>query len=421
MKRRWLLWLVVIGFILLGVSRFNEIRQLAVTLGEGQWQWILVAAALQLAYAVFYAALYQSAFALVQVDSSVRELLPVLFTSVFVNLAAPTTGAAGIALFADDATRRGQSAVRSTVGSLLVMIADFGTFCVVLVLGMAFLLRYHALQGFEVAAAGVLLLMTGSLVGILALGSQGSEPLYRLLSWLQALVNGVTARFQRPNLLPHTWAQENAAEFSQAAAAIAARPRGLLRALFWAMCMHLSDLVTVFVLFLAFRQPVSLPVLVGGYAMGLLFWIVSVTPSGIGVVEGVMTLTFTSLGVPPAIATLVVLTFRGLGFWLPVGIGFLLLRQVKSFGAMERVPRKLWSARTATQLLLASSLVGAVSFAVCMVLRLSVPITHMAYVSVRRRARAVIAWVETTLRTLCYGVVRYAVPNWPPSTSRVTG
>ena len=69
--------------------------------------------------------------------------------------------------------------------------------------------------------------------------------------------------------------------------------------------------------------------LVAGYAMGVLFWIISITPQGIGVVEGMMTLTFASLGVPIESATVISLAFRGLTFWLPLGIGFILLRRLK--------------------------------------------------------------------------------------------
>jgi hypothetical protein len=69
--------------------------------------------------------------------------------------------------------------------------------------------------------------------------------------------------------------------------------------------------------------------------MGVLFWIVSITPQGIGVVEGTMALVFTSLGIPAERATLIALSFRGLTFWLPLLVGFLLLRRVRAFAAPE--------------------------------------------------------------------------------------
>lgn len=348
MKRQWLMGVVVIGFIVLVASHLTDIRELTVTLARGQWQWVLLAGGLQILYAVFYAALYQAAFATVEVDSRVGELLPVLFASVFVNLAAPMTGAAGVALFSDDATQRGQSGVRAAAGSLLVMVADFGTFALVLVAGMVVLWKRGMLQTYQWLAAGGLLLLTGGLVAMLVLGLRQRSGLHRLFLWMQTAVNRLGGWFGRPRLLAETWAERTAGEFSEATQAISAHPQHLLNAVCWGLAMHLTDLLTLYALFLAFRQPVSLGVLVAGYAMGLLFWIVAVTPSGIGVVEGVMTVVLTSLGVPVTTATVVVLAYRGLGFWLPVGIGFCLLRRVKSFGGVQRAPALTFGQRAAT-------------------------------------------------------------------------
>ena len=68
-----------------------------------------------------------------------------------------------------------------------------------------------------------------------------------------------------------------------------------------------------------FHQNVHFGVLVAGYAMGILFWIVSITPQGIGVVEGMMTLVFASLGVPIEHATVIALAFPRFDFLAPTG------------------------------------------------------------------------------------------------------
>ena len=83
MKRRWILWFLIIAFIWLVITRFTEVQKLAATLAQGQWQWVLAAAFLQLLYYIVYAALYQAAFYNVEVESSTRELLPVTFGSIF--------------------------------------------------------------------------------------------------------------------------------------------------------------------------------------------------------------------------------------------------------------------------------------------------------------------------------------------------
>jgi uncharacterized protein (TIRG00374 family) len=335
MKRRLLFWLLIIAFVWVVISRFTEIEKLIETLAQGQWEWVLAAALLQVVYYIVFTGLYQSAFYTVEVESQVRELLPVMFASIFVNVAAPTGGASGAALFVDDAARRGQSAARAAAGTVLVLAANFSAFTLVLIVGLVYLFLHHNLQTYEIVGAAVLLLIISSLAGVLLLGLWQPDWLRRLLGWLQRTVNRLAVWLRRPPLLTDDWADQNAAEFTEAAAAIAAHPQRLSRTLAVALAAHLVDLASLYTLFLAFHQPVGFGVLVAGYAMGILFWIVSITPQGIGVVEGVMALVYTSLNVPAAKATAIVLAFRGLTFWLPLAVGFFLLRRVKSFGTDE--------------------------------------------------------------------------------------
>ena len=112
MKRRLLLWLLVFGLLWLVFFRLTEIQKLTETLAQGQWQWVGAAALLQIVYYVVFAALYQSAFYTVELKSWLRDLLPVTFGAIVVNVMAPSGGASGAALFVDDAVRRGQSAAR---------------------------------------------------------------------------------------------------------------------------------------------------------------------------------------------------------------------------------------------------------------------------------------------------------------------
>ena len=85
MKRRWLLWLLIIAFLWVVVSRFTEIEKLMETLGQGQREWVLTAALLQVVYYIVVTGLYQSAFYTVEVKCRMSELLPVVLASIFVN------------------------------------------------------------------------------------------------------------------------------------------------------------------------------------------------------------------------------------------------------------------------------------------------------------------------------------------------
>ena len=71
MKRRWIFWLLVIAFLVVVITRLPEIEKLAQTLASGQWEWVLIAAALQVVYYFVITAAYQAAFWTVEVKSRV--------------------------------------------------------------------------------------------------------------------------------------------------------------------------------------------------------------------------------------------------------------------------------------------------------------------------------------------------------------
>jgi uncharacterized protein (TIRG00374 family) len=78
--------------------------------------------------------------------------------------------------------------------------------------------------------------------------------------------------------------------------------------------------------FLAFEVPFSAGTIIGGFTISYLFQIVSPTPSGIGIVEGIMPLALSSLRVEWSQAVIVTLAYRGITFWLPLGIGAIAFR-----------------------------------------------------------------------------------------------
>jgi phosphatidylglycerol lysyltransferase len=321
MRRRWIVWLLVLAFLALVFTHITEVERIAATLLQGKVQWVLAAAALQVLYYIVYASLYVSAFRTVGVSSRLGAVLPLVFTSMFVNVVAPTGGVTGAAVFVDDASRRGQSSARAAAGTLLVLVCDFAGFLLVLLFGLAYLLSHHDLKSYEVIAAGLLIVMVGALVAALVLAMSRVDLVRRLLLGLQSLVDRLGAAIRHRTFLEAGWAARVTSDLEQAGSAVRAHPSRLLATLAIALGAHGLDLLSLWMLFLAFRQEIGVGALVAGYTIGVLFWIVSLTPQGIGVVEGVMALVFVSLGIPAPQATVISLAFRALTFWIPLGIG----------------------------------------------------------------------------------------------------
>jgi uncharacterized protein (TIRG00374 family) len=331
--RLWLFWLALIAFVWLVLSHLAEIEKVAQTILRASWQLVVMAALLQVIYYVFSSALYQAAFASVELESSVFELLPLILASLFINVIAPIGGMAGIALFADDG---GRSPARAAAGMLLATMVSSIAFSIILISGLSYLFLLKHLSKYQVLTAIVLLLSILVVGALLLIARWWPRLLETLLGSVQSAVKWFTSWFKYQSPLASNWAAKNTTEFVAAAKAVGHNYWSLGRGLLIAFLAHLAGMASLYVIFLAFRYPITFPVLVAGYSMGVLFSIVSPMPQGIGIVEGVMPAVFRSLRVRGRIAIFTSLTFRGLAFWIPLAIGFLFLRYIRSFRSQKQ-------------------------------------------------------------------------------------
>ena len=86
--------------------------------------------------------------------------------------------------------------------------------------------------------------------------------------------------------------------------------------------------------FLALGTPFTVGTLVGGFSIGYLFLIVSPTPSGIGIVEGMLTVALNTLRVKLDAAVLITMVYRALTFWFPLAVGGV------AFRLLQREPQE---------------------------------------------------------------------------------
>jgi uncharacterized membrane protein YbhN (UPF0104 family) len=189
--RRWLFLLALVGLTLLVVTRFANLQNVAETLSQGLWPWVVAGFIMHFIFFFLYALLYQSGFSTVGVRSRARDLLPLVFAAVFVNAIAPTAGAGAGALFVDDAVQRGQSGARTIVGVILVLLADLGTLIPFIVAGTIFLSFQRDLRFYDTIGSIFFTIFVGGLSGALVLAQSHTSQLRHLLGWLQQTVNQV--------------------------------------------------------------------------------------------------------------------------------------------------------------------------------------------------------------------------------------
>ena len=92
---------------------------------------------------------------------------------------------------------------------------------------------------------------------------------------------------------------------------------------------HKALMISIlFFCFLAFSQPFSAGTLIAAYAIAYMFTVVTPTPAGIGLIEGILTVALAGIGVPLATAALIALAYSGVTLWLPLLYGMLTFRWV---------------------------------------------------------------------------------------------
>jgi uncharacterized protein (TIRG00374 family) len=109
--------------------------------------------------------------------------------------------------------------------------------------------------------------------------------------------------------------------------------KGKKKALLWPFLFALNNkalLICVLAFsFLAFGTPFSVGTLVGGFSIGYLFLIVSPTPAGLGIVEGMLTVALNTLRVKLDAAVLITMAYRALTFWFPLAAGGVAFRMIQ--------------------------------------------------------------------------------------------
>jgi hypothetical protein len=124
-------------------------------------------------------------------------------------------------------------------------------------------------------------------------------------------------------------AHEFAREISEGLAGLKDKPRGLLAPILWGLINKCLLMAVLLCAFLSFDVPFSAGTIIAGFALAYLFVLISPTPSGIGIVEGLMPVALSSLRVDWSQAVIVTLMYRALTFWLPLGLGAIAVRSLR--------------------------------------------------------------------------------------------
>jgi len=209
------------------------------------------------------------------------------------------------------------------IGSAVVLNAIFW---VVLVIS----LFIHGFNPLYLVAAGIGVLLIAAFAAVVLLLLEGRD-------------RGVRVIRRIADKLPFLNGERTAAVFQR----IADRLRTLVddrellrRAVGWAAANWLLDAASLWVFIAAFGKLISPIDLLVAYGLANILAVIPLTPGGLGVIEGVLIPTLSGFGVDKGVATVAVLSYRLINFWLPIPVGggcYLSLRLESVHGFRQRI------------------------------------------------------------------------------------
>lgn len=322
-----LILLLAVAFVLFSLS---ELKDVAETLQRSNFWFLIGAFALEVLWIYNVAVTCRLLYQLVGLEERTTHLFLVVAAANFVNVVAPSAGIGGMAVFVDDARQRNHAGGKVTVVSAVFIVLDYAAFICVLVLGMIALIRRNNLPSSAIVAAFILLGIASALAFLVYLGYRSADELGHALAWLARLVNRLVRPFLRRPYLSEARAYEYANEMAEGFAALRGKRREFILPFLYALNSKALLICILMMTFLAFSTPFSAGLLVGSFSIAYLFLIVSPTPSGVGFVEGALTVALRSLGVPLGTATLIALTYRAVTFWFPLALGAITFRVLQN-------------------------------------------------------------------------------------------
>ncbi|MCK5053938.1 MAG: flippase-like domain-containing protein, partial [Anaerolineales bacterium] len=225
-------------------------------------------------------------------------------------------------------SQRGKPVGKVSTAGLIYIVYDYLGFLVVLSLGFSILSRRGLLDGWLIGAAVFAVSIAVGLLILTAIGVHSTDQLQRVLLWLVDLANRILQPLFKRTVINRTKAQIFVLDIADGLLQIRRSPRKLILPFFLALIRKAMMVLTLFFVSLAFHNPFGIDTLLASFSVSYLFIIASITPSGVGFVEGAMVLTQNAMGVDPLTSTAIALAYRGLTFWLTLAYGFIAIRMI---------------------------------------------------------------------------------------------
>lgn len=326
-KRRWKLILNILTVVALIVLVIAIREQLVDTFKNltkvNAWALLLLFPVQALNYHS-QTRMYQGLFAMLGNHLRYKFMYRAALELNFVNHVFPSGGVSGISYFGVRMKNAEISGSKATLVQLIKLVLLFLSFEVLLIAGLLFLSIEGKANDFVVmVTTAITTLMVVATFGfVMIIGSRSR--IDATFTFLTKAINKVLHFFwaKSPETINIQRAKRAVEDLHNNYKTIESKWRELKWPFIWALLANLTEVLSIYVVYLAFGEWINLGAVILAYAVANFAGLVSVMPGGVGIYEALMTGVLVAAGVPAALSLPVTVMYRVLSTLIQVPPGW---------------------------------------------------------------------------------------------------
>ena len=255
----------------------------------------------------------------------------------FVNTVFPSGGVSGISYLSVRLKPKGISTAQSTLASLMKQLVIFISFQILMAFGLLLL----AVDG---KASGLLILITGSIVTTMAIGTLlfayiiGSKRrINDFLMFFTNILNRTLSFFtKKKESISTERTKEVITELHEQYLKVQNNLHQLKKPLVYGLLANTAEILVIYTVYVAFGQWVNPGAVIIAYAVANFAGLISVLPGGVGIYEALMTAVLAAGGIPASLSLPVTIMYRILNMAVQLPPGYFFYHQAINRSPDER-------------------------------------------------------------------------------------
>lgn len=314
-SRRWKTMINIVTLLALVGLGYAVRGQLADTYDNfskvNLWYVVLIIPAQVLNYFA-QAKLYQGLFRAVGDRFRARSMARMALELNFVNTVFPSGGVSGFSYISIRLRDEQVSTAKATLVQMMRFVMIFLSVQVLLFFGLISLAIGGKANDFTILVAGVLSTLIVVLTFIMAYVIGSKSRINAFFGFLTSMLNGLIHVFRRssPETINIVRAKRAFTELHENYMLIRSDLRKLIRPLWYALLSVVAEILTIYVVYIAFGQWVNIGAVILAYAVANFAGLISILPGGIGVYEALMTAVLAAGGITAAVSLPVTVMYR---------------------------------------------------------------------------------------------------------------